>query len=209
MPVSQARPTPGEVRDKAHEILSRSEFSRHESILQRILNWIGDLFSHITFGAGSGSGFVGNLIGLALVAGALYLLVRLALALSRRTRKPKTDADSELTIELEAGRAAADWRAEAERFEAAGQWREAMRARYRELVRSLIEEGVLDDVPGRTTGEFRSEFATARPTRAPAFGALTDLFESVWYGGRDTDASDNQRFRTLAEQSLDRARVHA
>jgi len=209
VPVSQARPTPGEVRDKAHEILSRSEFSRHESIIERILNWLGGLFSHINFGAGSGSGFVGNLIGLALIAGAVFLLVRLALALSRRTRRPKTGADSAVTIELEAGRDAADWRAEAERFEAAGEWREAMRARYRELVRALIDEGVLDEVPGRTTGEFRSEFAAAKPAKAHVFGALTELFESVWYGGRDTDASDNQRFRTLADQSRERERAHA
>jgi len=27
-----------------------------------------------------------------------------------------------------------------------------------------------------------------------------DLFESVWYGGRDTDASDNERFRALADR---------
>ena len=74
-----------------------------------------------------------------------------------------------------------------------------MRARYRELVRSLIDDGVLDDLPGRTTGEYRGEFVSARPTAADSFVALTDLFEAVWYGGIDTDAADNQRFRQLAD----------
>jgi hypothetical protein len=203
VPVSQARPTPGEIRDRAHEILSRAEFGRSESVPERVANWIGDLFSNFTFGLGGGSGFVGNLLALALIIGVGYVLVRLARELSGRTRKPKVDDDA-LTIELDAGRHASDWGAEAERFEAEGQWREAMRARYRQLVRSLIDDGVLDDVPGRTTGEYRREFAVARPSSADTFGALTDLFEAVWYGGRATDASDNQQFRALAERSRTR-----
>ena len=208
MPVSQARPSPGEIRDRAHEILSRPEFHRSESAVERVANWIGDLFSGIDFGVGSGSGFVGNLLSIALIIGVGYLLVRLALAIAGRTRAPEQATD-ELTIEVEAGRDASDWGADAERFEAAGEWREAMRARYRQLVRSLIDEGVLDEVPGRTTGEYRTEFARERPANADPFGALTDLFEEVWYGGRDTDASDNQRFRALADRARDRQQVDA
>jgi hypothetical protein len=188
----------GEIRQHAHDILQRAEFGRHESLVQRAVNWIGDLFDKITFGLGGGPGFLGNLVALAILAGIGFVVVRLVRALLGRTRLPEPTADAELTIELEDGREAIDWRRDAERFEAAGQWREAMRARYRELVRSLIEDGVLDDVPGRTTGEFRGEYVQARRESAGSFVELTDLFEAVWYGGVDTDAADNERFRELA-----------
>ena len=98
-------------------------------------------------------------------------------------------------------------RQDAQRFEASGQWREAMRARYRELVGSLIDDGVLADIPGRTTGEYRSEFMAARPADGAAFRELTDLLEAVWYGGVETDAADNQRFRELAVRARRREDV--
>ena len=85
-----------------------------------------------------------------------------------------------------------------ERFEAEQRWREAMRARYRELIRELVDDRVLVDVPGRTTGEYRAELAAARPPAAPAFDALTELFEIAWYGGRPTGATQHQQFRQLA-----------
>jgi hypothetical protein len=204
-----AEPPAGEVRQHAHEILQRAEFGREESLLQRIADWIGDLFSKITFGLGGGPGFLGNLVSLAIIAGIVVVLVLIARSLIRRTRPPKPLVDDELTIELEEGRDASDWRSDAERFEAAGQWREAMRARYRELVRTLIEHRVLDDLPGRTTGEYRAEFVHARPANAAAFIELTELFEAVWYGGLETDAGDNQRFRQLADASRGREPVLA
>ena len=202
-----ADPPAGEIRERAHEILLRPEFGRNESLLDRILSWIGDLFSKITFGVGGGPGFLGNLVSLIIIAGIIFVLVLLVRALLGRTRVPKPSDENELTNELEEGRDATDWRSDAERFEAAGQWREAMRARYRELVRTLIDDRVLDDVPGRTTGEYRGEFVQARPTNADSFIELTELFEAVWYGGIETDAADNQRFRQLADASRRREAV--
>jgi hypothetical protein len=188
-----------DVRRHAHEILQRSEFARHESLWDRISGWIADLFDRITFGLGGGPGFLGNLVSLLLLAGIVVAVVFIVRALLGRKRPPTPPPDEELTIELEEGRDAGDWRRDAEQFEAAGAWREAMRARYRELVRTLIDDRVLDDLPGRTTGEYRAEFVVARPENAGPFTDLTDLFETVWYGGVDTDADDNRRFRLLAD----------
>jgi hypothetical protein len=202
-----ADPSAGEIRQRAHDILQRAEFGRHESILQRIGSWIGDLFAKITFGLGGGTGFLGNLVALALLAGIVFVLVLLARALLGHSRLPKRVEQDELSIELAEGRAASDWQGDAERFEAAGQWAEAMRARYRELVRRLIDEGVLDDLPGRTTGEFRGEYVRARPGNAAPFVELTELFEAVWYGGADTDAADNRHFRQLADAARQRELV--
>jgi len=198
MAVSEGGPPAGEVRQRAHEILSRSEFGRHESLVQRVLEWIVDQLRRFNFGIGGGPGFVGDLVSLAVFGGVILLLVMLVRAFLRRTRSEPEAAEDDLSIELEEGRAAIDWRSDAERFEAAGEWREAMRARYRELVAALVEERVLADVPGRTTGEYLSEYTAARPEGGAAFEALTRLFEGVWYGGADTGAEDNERFRRLA-----------
>ena len=197
MAVSERVPA-GEIRDRAHEILSRSEFGRHESLVQRVLDWIGDQLSRFTFGIGGGPGFVGDLIGLVVLAGVITMIVVLVRAFLRRNRSARDGQDDDLSIELEDGRAAADWRTDAERLEAAGEWREAMRARYRELVTALVEARVLVDLPGRTTGEYLTEYSRARPEGREAFDALTRLFEGVWYGGVHTGAEDNQRFRQLA-----------
>ena len=209
MLIDASDPTASEIRQKAREILSRPEFGRHESLLERFVNWLNDLFKDVNFGVGGGgSGFVGNLVGLVMIAAIVVVFVLLIRALLRQRRgpKPKKD-DGELTIEVEEGKDAGDWRSEAEQFEADGQWREAMRARYRELVRSLIDDKVLEDLPGRTTGEYQREFIAARPSGAVPFSALTELFEAVWYGGHDTDAADNQRFRSLAAQARESERA--
>jgi hypothetical protein len=66
---------------------------------------------------------------------------------------------------------------------------------------------VLEDIPGRTTGEYRNAFVRARPESADAFIELTGLFEAVWYGGVETDAADNQRFRELAVECRHREPV--
>jgi len=198
MAVSDASPPAGEVRQQAHEILSRPEFGRHESVVQRVLEWIGDQLSRFTFGIGGGPGFLGDLISLLVFSGVIVLLVLLMRAYLRRNRPEPDEPEDDLSIELEEGRAAIDWRADAERLEAAGEWREAMRARYRELVSALVEARVLGDLPGRTTGEFLSEYTRARPDGREAFETLTRLFENVWYGGADTGVEDNERFRRLA-----------
>jgi hypothetical protein len=199
-----AAPPPETIRRRADEILGRPEFERHRSLLDRILEWIGDQLSRFSFGVGGGPGFVGNLLGFLFLAGAIFLLVLFVRSI-RRMPKPETP-DEELSVEEEARRSAADWRSDAERFEAEQRWREAIRARYRELVRTLVDERVLVDVPGRTTGEYNHELAGARPAAAAAFDELTALFESVWYGGQLATEDDYQRFRALIGTVRERVR---
>jgi hypothetical protein len=199
-----AAPPPATIRGTAEEILSRPEFERHESLLQRALDWIGDQLSRFSFGVGGGPGFAGDLIGLVFVVAAIVLVILLVRAIRPTPRRP--EPDEELSIEEESRRAASDWRTDAERFESEQRWPEAMRARYRELVRTLVDGGVLVDVPGRTTGEYNQELAAARPAAAGAFGELTTQFEAVWYGGRPATAQDHERFRALTSDVRERSR---
>ena len=111
-----------------------------------------------------------------------------------------------VTIAGNRSRPAAAWRAEAEDHERAGEWRHALRCRYRALVADLAGRGVLDEIPGRTAGEYRSELAVAVPAAGPPFAGATELFERAWYGGRPTGAGDADRFRHLEAEVLEAAR---
>jgi hypothetical protein len=99
-------------------------------------------------------------------------------------------------------RSAVNWRAEAERLEAEGNWKDALRCRYRSLVMELIERDVLRDVPGRTAGEYRVELREHAPTAATAFSGASELFERAWYGDLPTGATENERFQVLARDVL-------
>jgi hypothetical protein len=193
-----ATPPPEVIRDRASEILSRPEFQRHKTLLERVLDWIGDQLSRFSFGVGGGPGFAGDLLGLVFLAGAVVLIALLVRSIRRTPRRP--DLEPELSVEETARRSASAWRTDAERFEDERRWREAMRARYGELVRTLVDEGVLADLPGRTTGEYDRELSAARPVAADAFGELTALFEEVWYGGQAAASDQHQRFRALAAE---------
>ncbi|HEX2384877.1 MAG TPA: DUF4129 domain-containing protein [Acidimicrobiales bacterium] len=202
-----AAPPPDVIRDRADEILGQPEFARHQSVLERVLDWIGDQLSRFSFGVGGGPGFVGALIGLMFLAGAIVLVVMLVRSIRRVPRRP--EPEPELSVEEVSRRSAAAWRTDAERFEAEQQWREAMRARYRELVRTLVDERVLADIAGRTTGEYDRELVAARPAAADAFSELTGLFEAVWYGGQPATAEQHQRFRSLVGDVRDRTRARS
>ena len=61
---------------------------------------------------------------------------------------------------------------------------------------------MVDEVPGRTSGEYRAEVAGSVPVAATDFSGATELFELAWYGNRPTGADEAGRFRALAEGVL-------
>jgi hypothetical protein len=93
----------------------------------------------------------------------------------------------------------------AEEAEADGRWRVGLRRRYRALAAELITLGVLDEIPGRTTGEHRREVAERAPEAASAFAGAAELFDRAWYGNRPTGSVESARFRELAAEVLERA----
>ena len=82
-----------------------------------------------------------------------------------------------------------------------------MRCRYRALVARLAAGGAVDEIPGRTAGEYRLELRRTRPDAAPAFTEATDLFERAWYGHADVTGGDDERFRSLADDVAGRSGV--
>lgn len=173
-------------------------------------------------GASGGAG--GNIVStillvlfVALVLGLLVLAARSILLRdkSRRRRRSSTSADDDggdnddvvsigHTV-VDHRRTPADWRAEADEHRRAGRHREALRCRYRALVGDLARRNVIDEIPGRTTGEERRQLAAVAPAQQTSFDSAADLFDGAWYGDADVDDGDVATMIALEDEVLRRA----
>lgn len=187
-----------EIRRAADEILARPEFQEPpRTLYQRVLDEVGErLGALIDLLVSGGRGAILGWLVLAVVVGASAFLVLRGLRLGRGARRaPEGGA-----VEVERRRPPGDWAAEAARFEAAGAWRDAIRCRYRWLIATLAGAGVVDDVPGRTAGEYRSLVTSARPAVEVPFADATDLFERTWYGEEPAGPDEASSLGDLAER---------
>ena len=191
---------PDEVRDDACRILSAdpSVCEPAEALPPRTPQGGGglalDLFSLVLW-----------VVLIAAVAFLVYLVVRAAMrrsGVTRRRRSGSDDGTDDDAVERDAvavdrGREPIDWRADAEAHRRAGRYRDALRCRYRALVGDLARRGLIDEIPGRTTGEERTQLASVRPQVALPFNDAADLFDSAWYGHVAVGEGDVDRFQLL------------
>lgn len=189
----------GEVERVTREVLSRREFyepkpSWFTSLRERVIDELARLISRILDGAnGSPLGW----LAIAIVVAAIVLLgVRFGRTVSRDREQP-------LVVTTTRRRSPTDWRAEAAVHEAAGEWRQALRCHYRALVAELATRGLVEEIPGRTAGEYRAEVTRNVPRAAADFGGATELFELAWYGNRPTGPEETRRLEGLAGHVLE------
>lgn len=189
---------PEAVRDDADSILADAKFKEPpKSLMQRLGEWFSEKLLELTNRAGDGGVFsaLGWFLVLAFIAVIAFFVFRIG-------RTMRTDPGVELEVLVEPRRDPDEWRKLAEQCEARGEWKDALRCRYRALIGELVEHGVVRDIPGRTAGEYRQDLATAEPDIAPAFSGASDLFEQAWYGDLPTGPEENRRFRQLADEVL-------
>ena len=194
--------TAGQAQDAAQEVLSRPEFHRPgPSIIERIEEWVSDTLNRVleAFSGVAGGGVIAVVILVAAAALLVVMLVRFGRGVQRDPAVPAA------RVRTGRGRTAEEWRAEAAAHEAQGQWRAALRCRYRALVAELAGRGVLDDLPGKTTGEERAEVADAIPAAGTQFGEATALFDDAWYGDAPTGPAEAARLKDLSAAVLDEA----
>lgn len=206
---------PEEVRRAADEILGGARFEEPErSLVQRFLGWVADVLERLFGGddgtvlpsAGGGGGGGSPLVTIVLLVVAVALVVAAVRALrGTRWRRPRPVDD--LDVAVEGRRGAAAWDDLAHRLEAEGRWKDAMRARFGALVERLVDRGVVAEVPGRTTGEYRVDVRSTLPEAAGAFAEAADLFDRAWYGDLPTGPEEASRFRADAERVLAAAGV--
>jgi hypothetical protein len=192
---------PGQVREVVREVLSRPEFRPPErSLIERVYDWVLELIGRLLAALG-GSG-AGGVVGLVLLA---LVLVGVGILVARFSRGLTPSPEVAAAVPAGRRRSAAEWRAEAAAHERAGAWREAVRSRYRALVADLASRGLVEEVPGRTAGEYRREVGRALPAAATDFAGATELFEVAWYGRSGTGARDAAHLRDLSDRVLQRA----
>lgn len=199
LPVAQEGPV--EARRRAEEILARPEFRPEpKSLVERGLDGIGELFGKILGGIGGGN------VVLAWLAVAVVSAL-LGLVLWRAVRALQADPGTRSGVAVDGRRRpATDWRAEAAAHEAAGRWRDALRCTWRATVADLSARGLLDEVPGRTTGEYRTEVARSLPDAADSFSRATALFEDAWYAAVEIGPEQSALAATLGDRVLAEAR---
>jgi hypothetical protein len=123
----------------------------------------------------------------------------------RHRERPESDDLDELelaAVAVDRSREPVNWRTEADEHRREGRFREALRCRYRALVGDLARRGLIDEIPGRTTGEERAQLRVIRPVAGPTFDAAADLFDDAWYGHADVAADDDDRFQALERDVL-------
>ena len=191
---------PQQVREVVREVLSRPEFRpSHRSLTERLFDWVLEVIGRLLAALG-GSG-AGGIVGLLLLA---LVLVGVGVLAARFSRGLTPSPEVVAAVPGGRRRAAAEWRAEAEAQERAGAWREAVRSRYRALVADLAARGLVEEVPGRTAGEYRRQVGRALPEAATDFAGATELFEVAWYGRSSTGARDAAHLRDMADRVLRR-----
>ncbi|WP_395104525.1 DUF4129 domain-containing protein [Actinomadura sp. SCN-SB] len=182
-------------RELEKPIYHRDEPSWLERLLERVVDWLNELFGRrlVPDGQGAGGGWLSLLIILLLVAVAIALIAWLMRGRLNTRSRQEALLDEEPTT-------AKDHRAAAEEFAAAGDWPNAIRERLRALARDLEERAVLAPRPGRTADELAAEAGEALPALAGDLREGVRIFDDVWYGDRPGSADAYARVRDLDDK---------
>lgn len=195
-------PPADDVRELADDVLGRPAFDEppeplFERLADFVLERLGQAFSALT---GGGRGALVAWLILAVTVAVVAALAFRVVATVRRDRTAR-QADGGERVESQS----VDWRAAAALHEAKGEWRDALRCRWRALVADLAGRRVVEEVDGRTAGEYLAQVRVRAPDAGDAFSRATSVFEASWYGARPTGPDDVARVRELAEKTVESA----
>ncbi len=178
-------------RDEAREAAVRelsdpAYVSDDPNPLERAIDWVLNRLGELLAGAGGMSGITAITI---LVAVAVIIVIVIRLRTGRTVRALRSGGKVFGSTVM----TAAEHRAAADRAAAAGDLAEAVRERFRALVRELEQRGVLDARAGRTVDEVAFEAGKALPALADDLRGAAVQFDDVWYGGRPATVEGYQQ----------------
>lgn len=164
------------------------------NLLERFVSWVWDQLSSVEVPNGPGGTTL-------LVVTVVVLVVAVAVAfgfagplrLRGRTGAGGRDLFADTTS------TAARHRSLAEQHAADQRWEDAVRERFRAVVRSMEERAILDPRPGRTAHEAAAEAGPSLPEAAADLLAAAQVFDDVVYGERATTESGYSRVRAVDE----------
>lgn len=188
-----------EARRAAERELSKGIYHQNEPgpvtrAFNAVLDWITQFLDRLASGAPGGS--LGPLVLL------LIVLVVAAVVLWRTGPIRRGARTRSMHVELSGEVGADEHQRRADEHAAAGRFAEAVRERMRAIVRELETRGVLDPRPGRTADEVAREAGAVVPTIADDLRAAAEVFDEVWYGGRQAAPHSD----ALMRQADDRVR---
>ncbi|MGH3947895.1 MAG: DUF4129 domain-containing protein [Pseudonocardiaceae bacterium] len=183
-------------RDEAREAAAReladpAYQSAEPSLFTRLATWLIDGLERLIEALGTvspGGGF--GLIVLAGLIVVIVVIIRLRMGTVART------ASIERPVSADRPKSAAEHREAAATAFSRGELAEAIRERFRAVVRELEQRGVLGVQTGRTVEETAAEAGVLLPGCADALREGARIFDDVVYGAREaTDA----HYQALAE----------
>lgn len=193
MPIRSAplEPTEEQARQWLVEELSRAEYQEaRPGLFQRLLEWLGGLID-LDEVPSAGEGLGTALLLLAVVVVVAVVLRVVGPVRSARRRSTGAVFDEVGAVSADEHRRRADAHAED------GRWEEAVRERFRALVRGLEERAVLDERPGRTADEAAVLAGESLPALADRLSGAATTFDDVCYGGRTATTDQHESLRDL------------
>lgn len=194
---------PESVRRLAERVLAGPEYAGAQPTWwQRGLQLLAEGLARILelLGAGDRGPLLGTVVLVAVCAAVAVMALRFL-------RRVEPSGRATPAAGARVGRPAAAWWDDAAEARRHGRWREALRASYRGLVAELAAAGLVEEVPGRTTGEYVAAVSDSVPDAAAAFRAATRRFEAVWYGQAAAGVADLEAFEAAAAEVRARARL--
>ncbi|MGW4064850.1 DUF4129 domain-containing protein [Amycolatopsis sp. NPDC004747] len=163
--------------------------------LQQIGQWLGEQLEKLLNSVSSG--VPGGIFGVVLI---VALLIVLVVVIRLRTGKIARAARAGRVVFGGQRKSAADYRRAAAEAAAAGRFDDAVRDRFRAVVRALEERALLDTRSGRTADEAAAEAGLLLPNVADRLRQGARLFDDVHYGGRDGTEAAYQALTELDER---------
>jgi hypothetical protein len=179
-------------RAAAGELADPKYRDARPSVLQEAARWLGEQLEELL--SSLSSVVPGGIFGLLLI---LVLLILLVVVVRLRTGEiARASRDGGAVFGGGKRLGAGDYRRSAAEAAAGGRYDDAVRDRFRAVVRALEERALLDVRSGRTADEAAAEAGVLLPAVADALRQGARLFDDVHYGGREgTEAA----YRTLTE----------
>ena len=171
----------------ARELADPAYRAAEPSLASRVLDWLGRRIADLL--SGLGGPVPGGLVVVVVLALAVFAVVRVRVGrLTGHRRGDRPVFDRVHTT--------ADHRRAAELAYERGDLTDAVRERFRAIVRELEAKGVLDQRHGRTVDEIAARAGERLPDHRHDLRRAATLFDDVVYGGRrPTDAA----YRDLAD----------
>jgi hypothetical protein len=181
------------------DFLGASDPGVIERARDQVQEWIVD-FLDTVFGRlfSSGGGGAGRTLAFILLGVFVLIMIAAVVRAVRMGRIGKDDdVDTGARIVFDEVVDPAQLREQLSASRAAGNWRSAVVAGFRLAVVRLIEEKIVAERAGATTGDFGRTIAVARPDLAGVYEPAALGFERAFYSDADISAADLESVEAL------------